>query len=264
MLRVEGLHFRHHWRSEREDGAEDVLKGVGFFAPEGRMTVVVGPNGSGKTTLFKCIAGLWTPRKGIVIFADRDLTRISPRARAKLLALVPQEHDPPFPYRVFEMVLMGRTPHLSLFSTPSQRDREAAYTALEIMGIAALADRPYTKISGGERQLVLLARALAQEAPLLLLDEPTSHLDFRNQIAILEKVRQTMERKGWTVLMTLHDPNLALQFADHVVMMGQGLVPAQGSPAEVLTAERIKDLYGLDVSVIHHNGVPIIHPEVRR
>jgi iron complex transport system ATP-binding protein len=152
--------------------------------------------------------------------------------------------------------------YISLFAAPSSRDIQAANDAMEQIGIGSLRQRPYTKISGGERQLVLLARALAQEAPVLILDEPTSHLDFRNQILILNKVREIVRQKGLTVLMTLHDPNLAMQFSDHVVMMSQGSVVAQGPPAEVVTTGNIRQLYGLDVSIICHEGTNFICPEV--
>ncbi len=271
MLIVEDIHFRHLCGSAREsgrgsvrlNGAGDILKGIGFEAPEGRMTTVLGPNGSGKTTLFKCISGLWRPRQGKIRFGDRDLAGLSHAERARLIAVVPQEHDPPFPYTVFDIVLMGRASHIPLFSAPSARDAAAADAALDRIGIGALRGRPYTKISGGERQLALIARALAQEAPVLLLDEPTSHLDFRNQILVLDKVRGIVRQNGLTVLMTLHDPNLAMQFSDHVVMIEDGSILAQGPPVEVLTAENLKRMYALDVSVIRHNGTPIICPEVR-
>lgn len=263
MLAVDNVYFRHHHGSNRSDDGGDILKGVSFDAPEGRMTSILGPNGSGKTTLFKCISGLWRPRQGRVRFGEHDLTGLSPSEKARLIAVVPQEHDPPFPYTVFDIVLMGRASHIPLFSTPSTRDLDTADAALDRVGIATLRNRPYTKISGGERQLVLIARALAQEAPLLLLDEPTSHLDFRNKILVLEKVRGIVRQKGLTVLMTLHDPNLAMQFSDHVVMIADGSILTQGPPAAVLTAENMKRMYTLDVSVIRHNGTRIIYPEVK-
>jgi iron complex transport system ATP-binding protein len=266
MLAVENIYFRHRRgfsRSPRSDGPGDILKGVSFAAPEGRMAAILGPNGSGKTTLFKCISGLWRPRQGKIRHGDRDVTALSCSERAGLIAVVPQEHDPPFPYTVADMVLMGRASHVSLFSAPSARDIAAADAAMDRIGISRLRGRPYTRISGGERQLVLIARALAQDAPVLLLDEPTSHLDFRNQIMVLDKVREIVRQKGLTVLMTLHDPNLAMQFSDHVVMIAEGSVLAQGPPAEVLTAENMKRMYALDVSIIRRNGTRIICPEVR-
>jgi iron complex transport system ATP-binding protein len=256
MLVTKDLYFRHlHSKI-------DILKGISFSIAEGLMTTLLGPNGSGKTTLFKCLSGLWHPRQGSILFGDQDLTKLSYGRRAGIIAVVPQEHEPPFPYTVADVVLMGRVSHVSLFSVPSKDDRLAAAEAIEKVGIAHLRERPYTKISGGERQLVLVARALAQDAPILILDEPTSHLDFRNQILILNKVREIVRKKGLTVLMTLHDPNLAMQFSDHVVMIETGRIIAQGAPCDVLTQENIRQMYDIDVTVISHNGTNIIYPQV--
>jgi iron complex transport system ATP-binding protein len=262
MLNVQNIFFRHSSGLSRDNGQPDILKGVSFRIPQGTMATILGPNGSGKTTLFKCISGLWQPREGSILHGDRDITKLSAALRAELIAVVPQEHEPPFPYTVADIVLMGRVSQISLFAAPAKRDIQAAITSMEQIGIDHLQRRPYTKISGGERQLVLIARALAQETPVLILDEPTSHLDFRNQILILSKVRDIARQKGLTVLMTLHDPNLAMQFSDYVVMMAQGSVVAQGLPAEVLTQENIREMYGLDVSIICHNGTNFICPEV--
>jgi iron complex transport system ATP-binding protein len=258
MLTIRNLYFRHSHASE------DILKGAAFSVSEGRITTLLGPNGCGKTTLFKCITGLWHPRRGSILLGDRDLLKLSYAERAGLIAVVPQEHDPPFPYTVADIVLMGRASRVSIFSLPTQKDRLAADEAIEQIGIGRLRDRPYTRISGGERQLVLIARAIAQETPILILDEPTSHLDFRNQILILTKVRDIARLKGLTVLMTLHDPNAAMQFSDRVVMMEDGRVMAQGAPAVVLTRENLRRMYSLDVSVISYDGTHIIHPRVMR
>ncbi len=262
MLAVEDIHFRHSSGTSRCKRQADILKGVSFGISEGRMAAILGPNGSGKTTLFKCISGLWRPWRGMIRHGGLDITEMSASRRAELIAVVPQEHEPPFPYTVADIVLMGRASQIHLFAAPSKQDIQAANDAMEQIGIDGLRNRPYTKISGGERQLVLLARALAQEAPILILDEPTSHLDFRNQIMILSKVREIARKKSLTVLMTLHDPNLAMQFSDYVVMMTRGGVVAQGLPAEVLTRKNIRDMYGLDVSIICHKGTNFICPEV--
>jgi iron complex transport system ATP-binding protein len=260
MLTVQNLYFRH------PHAASDILKGVAFGISEGSMTTLLGPNGSGKTTLLKCITGLWRHRQGSILLGDRlgnrDLSNLSYGNRAGIIAVVPQEHEPPFPYTVADIVLMGRASHVSLFSAPSRKDRLAADEAIERIGIGHLRERPYTRISGGERQLVLIARAIAQETPILILDEPTSHLDFRNQVLILTKVRTIARQRGLTVLMTLHDPNAAMQFSDQVVMIAEGQVMAQGPPEEVLTRENLKQMYALDVSVIRHDGTHIIYPEV--
>lgn len=255
MLSVAGLSFRHH-----RDGP-DILRDVAVTIPEGRITAILGPNGSGKTTLFKCIAGLWKPRAGEIRCDGEDLTQLSGRRRAALVAVVPQDHEPPFPYAVEEVVLTGRTARVELFASPSRADREAAAQAMEQAGIAHLRGRSYTKISGGERQLVLIARALAQETPVLILDEPTAHLDFRHQFAILTKVRQIVRDRGLTVLMTLHDPNLTMQFADRVGLIREGRLIAEGAPRDVLTRENLGRLYDMAVTVVSYNGTGIIVPE---
>ncbi|MEN6317908.1 MAG: ABC transporter ATP-binding protein [Syntrophaceae bacterium] len=255
MLEINNIFFKH-----RNPEAE-ILRGVSFRVETGHMNTLLGPNGSGKTTLFKCIAGLWRHYEGAITCNGNDITSLSPEQRARILAVVPQEHEPPFPYTVFDAVLMGRASHVSLFSSPSPQDYEETETAIETLGISHLRERPYTKLSGGERQLVLIARALAQEAPLLLLDEPTSHLDFRNQILILNKVREIIRQKGLTALMTLHDPNLAMQFSDNIVMINGGHIISQGLPHEVLTGDNLKMMYGIDVSVISHNGTKVICPQ---
>ncbi len=258
MLRIENLTFRHAHHEA------DILHSVTFDAGPGKITTILGPNGSGKTTLFRCIAGLWKMKEGAVLFEGRTLRGLSPAERARLLAIVPQEHEPPFPYSVFDIVLMGRATHVGIFSVPSRRDYAAAYDAIGIAGISHLAERPYTRISGGERQLVLIARALAQDSPILILDEPTSHLDFRNQIVILEKVRSIVAERGLTALMTLHDPNLALLFSDHAILIKNGSVIADGNPQEVISAQNLLEMYGISVDVLRNNGMGFICPKIDR
>lgn len=255
MIRVENLIFRY------PHTANPVVNDVSFAVEQGHLAVVLGPNGSGKTSLFKCIAGLWRPENGRVLFDGRDVVHMSFRERARLLAVVPQEHTPPFPYSVFEAALMGRAPHVGLYSAPSAADEDAAMAALEAVGVSSLAERCYTRISGGERQLVLIARALAQEAPLLLLDEPTSHLDFRNQHLVLETVRKVAAAKNLTVLMTLHDPNLASAFAHQIIMLKAGAIVSAGTPEAVLTADNLSNLYNIGIGVLESRDRRLIYPE---
>jgi len=239
-----------------------VLSGVSLDAAQGMVTAVLGPNGSGKTTLFKCISGLWKPQRGDVMFQGRSILTQPHSKIARIIAVVPQEHEPPFPYSVFEAVTMGRAAHLSMFSTPSRQDYLKAEEAIERVGIPHLKDRAYTKISGGERQLVLIARALAQEAPVMLLDEPTSHLDFRNQVLVLSKVKEIAREKSVAVLMTIHDPNQAMLFSDRVAMISNGRVVSEGIPQEVITEASLSSVYGIDVSVIPVNGSNVIMPRL--
>lgn len=256
MMAVEDLHFSHH------QTRRSVLKGVGFTAERGRLTAVLGANGSGKTTLFRCITGLWTPQKGDIRYEGRSIRDYGHSARAKIIALVPQEHEPPFPYSVLEAVTMGRVAHVGLFSNPSRHDRRRAEEAIERVGIGHLRSRPYTKISGGERQLVLIARALAQESPVMLLDEPTSHLDFKNQILVLKKIKEIASERSVAALMTIHDPNLAILFSDRVVLINGGSVLSQGAPHEVVNEDNLARVYGIDVSVFPVNGSRVIMPRM--
>jgi len=255
LLEVKDLYFNH---GQRET---DVLGGVSLQARKGEITTVLGPNGCGKTTLFKCIGGLWKPRQGEVTFDGVDMLTRSHVERARVLATVPQEHVPPFPYTVFEVVLMGRASRIGTLSTPSGEDRHRTDEALGEAGIESLRDKAYTRLSGGEKQLVLISRALAQDAPVMLLDEPVSHLDFRHQLLILRKIRRLVRDKDLVALMTLHDPNLAIQFSDRVVLMASGAVVLAGSPETVITEESLKHVYGIDVRVISCNGFRIVHPE---
>jgi iron complex transport system ATP-binding protein len=257
-MTVSGLTFQHP-KSDRP-----VLRNISFDARHGAMNAILGPNGSGKTTLFKCLAGLWKPCAGTVRHGECDILSLSDRKRSRLIAVVPQDHEPPFPYSVADVVLMGRATHVGAFSAPGKRDVQIAREAIETLSLDHLLQKSYTRISGGERQLTLVARALAQQAPILLLDEPTSHLDFRNQLQVLGKVRAIARDRGITVLMTLHDPNLALLFADHAIVLTQGQVLASGPPEEVITEDTLAAVYGVDVVMLRHNGTRVVSPKVTR
>ncbi len=254
MLSIKNIYFRH-----REKG-EDNLKSISFNAERGALTTILGPNGSGKTTLFKCISGLWKYYRGEIFFDGKPIDKLSFRKRARIFSVVPQEHEPPFPYSVFDVVLMGRASYVSVFSSPGKRDYEMTENALKTVGIEQLKDKPYTKISGGERQLTLIARALAQDTPVILLDEPTSHLDFRNQINVLKKIREIARDKALVVIMTLHDPNLAGLFSDKVVVINSGTKIAEGKPDEIITDKLIKNVYDVEVRKSNINGQSIICP----
>ncbi len=254
MLRVKNLYFRH-----RGTGI-DILRDISFEAREGEMTTLLGPNGSGKTTLFKCIAGIWKISKGDILFGEKSIKNYNYRERAKIISVVPQEHQPVFPYTVFELVLMGRVSRVGLFSVPSKRDEKIAEEALSLLGIEHLRDRDYTRISGGERQLALIARALAQQTPLLLLDEPTSHLDFKNQITLLKKIKELAREKNLTVVMTLHDPNLAMIFSDRIVLLTKGSILCTGSPKEVLNPANLHNVYEIEVSILSNTDKCYIYP----
>jgi iron complex transport system ATP-binding protein len=216
--------------------------GLDVALAQGEVLALLGPNGGGKTTLLKTLLGILRPRAGEVAIGRRPLASISIRERARLIAYVPQVHVPTFAFTVESVVLMGRTAHGNLFSRPSVHDRNMAAGALEQFGIAHLAPRPYTMISGGERQLVLLARALAQEPQFVVLDEPTASLDFGNQGKVMREMR-ALARAGHGILFTTHDPNHALRAADRAYLLRAGERIAEGPVAAVLTRERLEDLY---------------------
>ncbi len=229
-------------------GGGEVLRGVSFTAPSGQLTSVLGPNGVGKSTLFRCLLGLMKGYTGAITIDGEDTRRLSARALAKKVAYIPQSHYPSFNYSVFNMVLMGTTSQVSLMSSPGEKQRRAAEEALERVGVAHLRDKGYTNISGGERQLVLIARALVQDAKVLILDEPTANLDYGNQIRVMEQLRE-LNSQGYTVVQSTHNPEQAFLFSHNVVAMQEGKVLAAGAPSRVVTEELMEKLYGADIRV---------------
>jgi len=216
--------------------------GLNVTLSTGEVLALLGPNGGGKTTLLKTLLGLLKPKDGQVRLGNKPLDSYSIGERARFIAYVPQVHISTFAFTVETVVLMGRTAHGSLFSRPSPRDRSVAQAALERFGIAGLANRPYTMISGGERQLVLLARALAQEPQFIVLDEPTASLDFGNQGKVMGEIRALAE-SGHGVLFTTHDPNHALRAADRAYLLRDGIRIADGAVATVLNRNQLEALY---------------------
>ena len=214
----------------------------------GEILCLLGPNGIGKTTLFRTLLGLLPPLAGTVLVGGTRLHQQPARQLARQIAYVPQAHTGTFPFLLRDMVLMGRTAHRGLFNAPSRQDRAIAEAALHRLGLTALADAVYTRLSGGERQLALIARALAAEAPLMLLDEPTANLDFGNQARVLAELRGLAD-SGIGVLFTTHDPDHALAHADRVLLFGPDGFIAEGAPQATLTAEILHRLYGLRVAL---------------
>lgn len=221
---------------------------VSLALDSGEVLCLLGPNGSGKTTLFKTLLGLLPPQHGAVLIDDIDIHTLRRDAIARRISYVPQAHGAFFPFTVREVVLMGRVAHMGLFAAPSARDRTTAAAAIDRLGLGALADTPYTQISGGERQLTLIARALAQEASLVVMDEPTANLDFGNQVRVLERIRALAEA-GTGVLLSTHDPDHAFLCADRVAMLCDGALVACGTPDVEMTAARLRQLYGVEVAI---------------
>jgi iron complex transport system ATP-binding protein len=243
---VTGLSFSYGHDGHR-------LQDVSFRVAEARLSCLLGPNGAGKTTLLRCLLGLLTPSAGTIRIGGVDLAHIGPRQLARLVAYVPQATTLPFTFTVIEAVVMGRTPYMGLVSTPTATDRRIALGELERLGIGHLASRDFPSLSGGERQLVLMARALVQRAPVLILDEPTASLDYGHEVLVLQ-LAADLARAGHTVLMTTHQPAHALAHAHDAILMRDGLLVAQGPPAEVVTTESLSDLYRIP---IHVGNLPI-------
>lgn len=233
------------------DGVE-VLKGVSVELMTGEMLGVIGPNGSGKTTLLRTLSRSLRPTSGEVLLDGHDAYAASAREFARRVAVVPQETLIPFEFSVQEVVTMGRSPWLGRFSVEGQHDADIVGQALDLTGTAALRDRPVDRLSGGERQRVMLARALAQQPEVLLLDEPTSHLDLAFQFEVMDLVRELCRDHGLAVLAVLHDLNLACHYCDRLLLVNDGQSQASGMPAEVMTADTLRQVYGVEVVVAEH------------
>jgi iron complex transport system ATP-binding protein len=240
-----------------------VLQDLSLTVELGEILAVVGPNGVGKSTLVRALSGVILPKGGQITLDGIDLTRLSPMQRARLMAVVPQARELPGAFTVYQTVLLGRTPYLSWLGSAGRGDHAAVRQALEHTHVLDLADRRVGELSGGEQQRVLLARALAQDAPVLLLDEPTTHLDLQHQSNLLNLVRKQAREKNLTVLMVLHDLNLASLYSDRVALMVAGQIYACGLPDEVLTSQNLSSVYHVPVSVIPHpeHGTPLILPD---
>ena len=221
---------------------------IDLGAGPGDVLCLLGPNGSGKTTLFKTLLGLIPARGGAVLLAGRTLDALARSEIASHAAYVPQAHAAPFAYPVLEVVLMGRTARLGLFSQPGDADRAAAMKALARLRIEDLAGDDYTRLSGGQRQLVLIARALAQETPVLIMDEPTASLDFGNQTLVLREIAG-LAADGLTVILSTHDPDHAFAVGTGVALLHEGRVRATGPPRDALTGDALSAVYGVDVKV---------------
>jgi len=243
-------------------GERTALKDISLDIHPGEILALIGPNGAGKTTLVRSLSGVLQPRSGSARIKGQDIYQISPGQRAKALAVVPQARNLPEAFSVWQTVLIGRTPYLGWLGRPTSKDIERTYWALSRTNTVDFAERRIGELSGGEQQRVLLARALAQETPVLLLDEPTAHLDLRHQSLILNLVRELAQDQQLAVLMVLHDLNLAALYSDRVALLVEGSLCALGTPAEVITPSRLMEAYEVPLQVISHptNGTPFILP----
>lgn len=229
-------------------GSHEVLRDLTFDIPDGMLVNVLGPNGVGKSTLFRCILGLNQGYEGMIHVNGKDLKTLSIKERAREISYIPQNHAPVYDYEVLDVVLMATGNDLKMLSNPGCSQRSRAYEALERIGIREFAHRTYTQLSGGEQQLVLIARALAQNAKTIVMDEPTSALDYGNTVRVLSCVRQ-LAREGMSIIQSTHNPDHAFLYSDKTLVLRDGRVDAFGDPKDVITSELISGLYSVDVEV---------------
>ena len=252
MLSIDSIFAGYH--------SQPFLRDISFQVKPGQVVALIGPNGAGKTTLIRAISCSLPLISGHVTAFGKDLHQIPPAERARLVGVVPQARRLPPSYTVSQTVLVGRTPYLGWLGQPGSQDLQRTQWALERTSLEELADRRVDELSGGEQQLVLLARALAQDTPILLLDEPTAHLDLHHQSTLLKLVCALSREKELAILMAIHDLNLVAQHSERVILMVDGQVRAQGSPTQVLTAEILSNAYQVPLQVIPHPvlGTPLI------
>lgn len=228
-------------------GGEPVLMDVALAVREGCLCGLIGRNGSGKTTLMRCINAILKPLEGRVIVSGKEINKLSRDKVARLISVVPQGSYSPFPFSSLEMILMGGTARLRSWQSPGDNEKDSAWKVCKDVGITAFASTPFNHLSGGQKQLVMLARALYQDAPIMLLDEPNSHLDFCNQHRMMSLVHEIVKSKNKTALITLHDPNLALHYCDEVVMLKEGRVVVSGITEDVINGEYLEMALGENV-----------------
>lgn len=237
-------------------GKTDVLKNISFSVETGDILYIIGQNGSGKSTIFKFLLRFLTPSKGTILLNDKSIKNYSTKEFAKNIAYIPQSHNTVFGYNVLDIVMMGRTPYLSSLGSPSDEDLKKAYNTLELLGISHMAYKNYIKLSGGERQLVLIARAICQDAKLLIMDEPTANLDYANQQIILNTV-QNLSNSGYIIIMSTHSIEQPLATSSKILLIKDGKCIGYGNTSDTLTSDSLECIYGIPMdilSVLDRNG----------
>ncbi|MBR5753674.1 MAG: ABC transporter ATP-binding protein [Clostridia bacterium] len=255
IIRVDDLSFAY------DKNGKQVLNHVSLTLEEGEVMTILGPNGAGKSTLLSCIATLLTPDTGTVTLCGKDAAAMKPKEVAKTLSFVPQNHVPAFSYTVRDFVLMGRAPSVGMFERPKREDMELVEKTLEEIGIAELRDKPYTEISGGERQQATIARAIVAEPKAILFDEPTAHLDYGNQLKTLRLIK-SLKEKGYAIIITTHNPDHAIMLGGTTAILDRDGHLTVGKTEEILTEDTLKALYGTELSLARIDGVdrPICVP----
>jgi iron complex transport system ATP-binding protein len=235
------------------DGKRNIFENISFSVDKGEVFCILGPNGIGKSTLLRCLCNLIKLNSGLITINGKDISAMSPSNLAKKIGLVSQVHTPSFPYSVMEVILMGRAPHLNLFAAPTEKDYKIAEEAIKTVGIKDIVNKPYTETSGGEMQLVMIARVLVQEPEILLLDEPTSHLDVGNQIHTIEIIKKLADY-GLCIVMTSHFPDHAFLSSNKVGLMKDKRFIAMGRADDVVTEQNLKETYGVDIKIVYLGG----------
>lgn len=250
ILEIRGIKFNY--------GSRVTLKDVEMDVERGEVASLVGPNGSGKTTLLKCINKILKPKRGTIILSGKDISKIKLKELACLAGYVPQGTIRSFPATVFDTILLGRRPHVGWGI--GSKDTEVVSELIKSMGLEEMALRDFNELSGGEKQKVLLARALAQEPEVLLLDEPTSNLDLRHQLEVMNLVSSIVKERGVSAIMAIHDLNLASRYSDKVILLRKGEIYAAGKPSSVFNTEIIREIYGVETMINKDSGRPYIIP----
>jgi len=247
-LKIQKLNFRYNGRL--------ILKDINLELGKGEIVSLVGPNGSGKTTLLRCIMRIITPESGYILINGERINEIKRRELAKRMAYVPQSEPVNFPTTVFDTVLMGRKPYLNW--SPSDRDFRVVSDVLYLLELEEFALRDLDELSGGEKQKVLIARAIVQEPEIILLDEPTGNLDLKHQLEVLDIVKDLAKEKEISVIMAMHDLNLAPRYSDKIVMLKNGKIFSIGRPEQVITSENIRLVYGVEAVIYNHSQIPYV------
>ena len=245
-LKIRGLKYK------------SILDSIDLDIEKGRLSCLLGPNGAGKTTLFRCILGM-CDIKGEIFIEDTSLKELSPKEISQRIAFVPQQIKNSFDYKVIDVVLMGRAPYIGMFSVPKEKDYNISYWALKELSIESLAQKNFSSISGGERQLVLIARAIAQQANILILDEPTAHLDLPNQFKVLSCIKDLI-KQGKTAFISLHDPNLAILFSDWIVMIKKGRILSKLPSNALSLKEYLESLYQIELESYQGKNNSVVYP----
>ncbi|MCW3136048.1 MAG: ABC transporter ATP-binding protein [Canidatus Methanoxibalbensis ujae] len=249
-LRIKDVEFSY--------GSNPVLEGVSFDVNDGEILGIIGPNGAGKSTLLRCMNRILKVRKGVIMIDGKNISDFSRIELARIMGYVPQSTHQIFPNTVFDTILMGRRPHLGWKC--GEIDIKKVLETIEMLNIVDLAMRDITELSGGQQQKVFIARALAQEPEVLILDEPTSNLDIKHQLEVMNIISKIVKERGITAVMAVHDLNLASRYVDRIIMMHAGKIFAVGNPSDVLTEENIRKVYGVEAIVGEHDGRPFILP----